>query len=1638
MSHTQQCLAPMTRNNLNEHLSWLLHTKPTIPIIATPLPPASASLGSARQSQETSAVDELDERPLSNQTRAPRELRFQSSPAPMQGEEMARLRTAPGSPSKPSLISTGRAHHEPVRIYQANRDSSARHVPQSQPAVGPLSVKPSKPRQNASIERPMMDDNMDVMDLTEELGSSGSSISPQQGMTANWRKRKSAEFESDIAPSACAQHGNSAHSRWQQQQPQPELRLSQEFASIDDLDMPVGPPPPYSTIPPKALPPAQQQSYDLGQGVQASSSTLSHDEPTMPDSDADAEDVIIDIVGSNGKRGKVHGTPPKKKQALTQERPAPKIEESPVARRAQTAMPSPAAPAGFMPEKTFTASSAPPAAPREGILAPAEATRGDPATTLSTQEPDNALIVLMRKFFDAPDSAASQLIGDMRAQDESISEAIAARYDDDLDAKELEDQYGMLEVRMDCVKGLLAKRSDHRLLTSEKAELYTAMRHAIRSRQGVPAAKAANEAGKKKLQQLENQCIPLLQKCEHDVESLVASLGSGQTGKDARSVAVLSTQVPPFDKPPAEQGIPSSSRIAQTQMMRPPPAPGKDQRISPAGIEAYFSSPKRKRTEQPQPPAPPKLPVKPIFDSETHDDLTDEDFVGADRDMFSNRMGTPPAPYFPGDGDEEDDFGMDDDDEMLELAEDVENNGSRMESALSADQRQVFAETSGNSQPRQAQSSAKKQRKTASSQQNEEDSEKHFQFPWSNDVKAVLRERFKLKGFRENQIQAINTTLAGKDAFVLMPTGGGKSLCYQLPSLITSGKTRGVTIVVSPLLSLMEDQVQHLNNLRVQAFLLNGESNADAKRHVRDALAMSEPQKYIQCLYVTPEMLSKNQSMVSLFERLYQRNQLARLVIDEAHCVSQWGHDFRPDYKQLGEIRRKFPGVPVMALTATATENVKVDVIHNLSMKNCEVFTRSFNRPNLFYEVRSKKGKQDVDEIAGLIKENHRGQTGIIYCLSRKDCENMAKALKKEHKIRAYHYHAGLDSPEKTRIQKCWQAGEYQVIVATIAFGMGIDKANVRFVFHHSLPKSLEGYYQETGRAGRDGKPSSCYLFYGFGDATKLRRMIDEGEGDHEQKERQRAMLRKMIQYCDNRSDCRRVQVLSYFSEVFHPDDCHEQCDNCCSDANFETEDFTDLARQAVNLVRKVSTSRVTILYCIDVFRGENKKKIRDLGHDELEEFGVASHLCREDAERLVYGLVAEGAIAEENVVNTRGFANQYVALGRKCRDYESGRKSFKLQIRTTPRPKKTKALAKKKSKKTQGEEPSEYKHGAKTSKSRPELPVSTNVSSPVQAATSRRTTKQPDRNRNAFHSNGYLKDNFVLSDPEDGDYAEEDDSDGFEAMGFPTERHDNSRRMVQRRRELGPPIQSDDQMERLDDIHRSIVDNYVFEAKKKCNDIMINKGLSVVPFSDSILRKMAILFTETPEQMKTIPGIKIGMVEQYGKPFAKLIADCRRSYEEMTGHQTEDQPMDPNLQNVINLVSDDEEEDDDYGSLGESDMDYEDEGVMSHHFQPSEDVVAFNARYQHSQADALRQSASQQPKQPAKRHPNRGGKAKYYAKKAAIEKNKSKGSVSRSNSAPRRNGGGRAGNGNSNGRSNRTSNHAARGTLAAYAMMPT
>lgn len=596
-------------------------------------------------------------------------------------------------------------------------------------------------------------------------------------------------------------------------------------------------------------------------------------------------------------------------------------------------------------------------------------------------------------------------------------------------------------------------------------------------------------------------------------------------------------------------------------------------------------------------------------------------------------MGSPSRPRS-----NDDDYGQDDDDEdMLEVADGFENQDARSLVEMGTGLRQVFAETSGNvlklniqhPHPLPVSSPPKS---------------KQLQHKWSKDVNKALRARFHLSGFRPNQLEAINATLSGKDTFVLMPTGGGKSLCYQLPSIVSSGHTRGVTVVFSPLLSLMQDQVSHLQQLKIQAFLVNSEVTQEHRRLVVEKLKDPQVEKYIQLLYITPEMISKSKMMLEAFRDLYQRAKLSRIVIDEAHCVSQWGHDFRPDYKLLGEVREQFPGIPVMALTATATENVKVDVIHNLNIQGCEVLTQSFNRPNLTYEVRSKgKSKDVLQDIVKIITESYGNHSGIIYCLSRQTCETLATQLRDEHNIKAHHYHAGMDPQHKNDVQKQWQAGTYHVIVATIAFGMGIDKPNVRFVIHHTIPKSLEGYYQETGRAGRDGVRSGCFLYYGYQDTAALKRMIDDGEGSPEQKHRQREMLRNVVQFCENKTDCRRVQVLEYFNEQFRAQNCNAACDNCNSKSMFRSEDFTNYAISAIELVRRIQHQKVTILHCVDVLRGGKSKKITELRHNSLEQYGVGSVLERGDVERLFHRLMSEDALEEQHEVNKAGFAIRYV-----------------------------------------------------------------------------------------------------------------------------------------------------------------------------------------------------------------------------------------------------------------------------------------------------------------------------------------------------------------------------------------------------------
>jgi bloom syndrome protein len=738
-----------------------------------------------------------------------------------------------------------------------------------------------------------------------------------------------------------------------------------------------------------------------------------------------------------------------------------------------------------------------------------------------------------------------------------------------------------------------------------------------------------------------------------------------------------------------------------------------------------------------------------------------------DENKISRNMGSPPFASM-----DFDDFDWNvSDDEILEAAGSFDGARQLPVRDHGSQNRKAFAETSGNIP------------KAPVPKKSPGHSAFWSNHPWSQEVRKVLKDRFHLRGFRPNQLEAIDATLAGKDTFILMPTGGGKSLCYQLPSIVTSGRTGGVTIVISPLLSLMEDQVSHLRKLNVKAFVINGETEKEEKSWIMRQLSSTNGEA-LEVLYITPEMINKNQALVRALEGLHAKNKLARLVIDEAHCVSQWGHDFRPDYKELGEVRTKLPGVPVMALTATATENVKVDVMHNLKMAGCEVFLQSFNRPNLTYEVRSK-GKNDevLTSMAETITSSYRNQCGIIYCLSRRTCENVAEDLRKKYHLRAQHYHAKMDTKAKSELQSAWQAGRVHIIVATIAFGMGIDKPDVRFVMHHSIPKSLEGYYQETGRAGRDGKRSGCYLYYGYKDTATLKRMIDSGEGSGQQKARQKQMLRNVVQYCENRSDCRRVQVLAYFAEYFRREDCNNTCDNCKSDLVFEIHDYTEQASWAIKIVRQfqIAKEKVTVIYCTDILRGDCKRP-KDPSHRKMPGYGKGSDLDRGTAERLFYRLLGEDALAEDNVINKSDFAIQYLILGRRAAEYESGQRQMKLQVRASPSKAKTKS------------KPSATVKKGKSGTSG--HPQSTMVSSPVQSAQDRRL------------------DRFQYTGPPVENLSGDDDSDGFE----PIRVTGKSRRT--NTHEMGPPITSDQRLDRLDHMHRVVVEDFQEHAKIMLQDV--------------------------------------------------------------------------------------------------------------------------------------------------------------------------------------------------------------------------
>ncbi|XP_027762309.1 Bloom syndrome protein [Empidonax traillii] len=530
-----------------------------------------------------------------------------------------------------------------------------------------------------------------------------------------------------------------------------------------------------------------------------------------------------------------------------------------------------------------------------------------------------------------------------------------------------------------------------------------------------------------------------------------------------------------------------------------------------------------------------------------------------------------------------------------------------------------------------------------------------MKFSHSEEMMNIFHKKFGLHSFRTNQLEAINAALLGEDCFILMPTGGGKSLCYQLPACVSAG----VTIVISPLRSLIIDQVQKLKTLDIAATYLTGDrTDADASK-IYTQLSKKDP--VIKLLYVTPEKVCASNRLMSALENLYDRKLLARFVIDEAHCVSQWGHDFRQDYKRLNMLRRKFRSVPMMALTATANPRVQKDIQNQLEMLKPQVFTMSFNRHNLKYDVLPKKPKKVAMDCLEWIKKYHPHDSGIIYCLSRHECDTTAAILQKEG-LAALAYHAGLTDSNRDLVQQKWVNQEgCQVICATIAFGMGIDKPDVRYVIHASLPKSIEGYYQESGRAGRDGEMSHCLLFYSYSDVTRLRRLIlMEKDGNSHTRQTHFNNLYSMVHYCENVVECRRVQLLAYFGETdFNPNFCKDHpeviCDNCSRKKDYKSRNVTEDVKNIVRFVREhcgqvarngrrnPSSGRYTLNMMVDIFIGTTSAKIQS------GIFGKGAAYSRHNAERLFRKLVLDKILDEDLYITANDQAVAYVILGEKA-----------------------------------------------------------------------------------------------------------------------------------------------------------------------------------------------------------------------------------------------------------------------------------------------------------------------------------------------------------------------------------------------------
>ncbi|MFG3497245.1 DNA helicase RecQ [Streptomyces sp. NPDC047928] len=511
--------------------------------------------------------------------------------------------------------------------------------------------------------------------------------------------------------------------------------------------------------------------------------------------------------------------------------------------------------------------------------------------------------------------------------------------------------------------------------------------------------------------------------------------------------------------------------------------------------------------------------------------------------------------------------------------------------------------------------------------------------PTADAALDVLGRVFGYDSFRGQQREIIEHVIGGGDALVLMPTGGGKSLCYQIPALVRPG----VGVVISPLIALMQDQVDALRALGVRAGFLNSTQDLDERRLVEAEFAAGE----LDLLYLAPERLRVESTI-----RLLERGKISLFAIDEAHCVAQWGHDFRPDYLQLSQLHERWPDVPRIALTATATRATHTEIAGRLRLDDARHFVASFDRPNIQYRIAPKN--EPKKQLLALLRDEHPGDAGIVYCLSRASVEKTAAFLV-ENGVDAVPYHAGLDARTRAENQSRFLREDGLVVVATIAFGMGIDKPDVRFVAHLDLPKSVEGYYQETGRAGRDGLPSTAWLAYGLNDVVQQRRMIDTSEGDEQHRRRLAAHLDAMLALCET-VECRRVQLLAYFGQ---PSTACGNCDTCLTPPT--SWDGTVAAQKVLSTVVRLKRERnqsFGVGQIVDILLGRRTAKVIKFDHDALSVFGIGTDLTEAQWRGVVRQLLAQRLLAVRGEYNT-------LVLTEDAADVLGGRRQ--VPLRTEP-----------------------------------------------------------------------------------------------------------------------------------------------------------------------------------------------------------------------------------------------------------------------------------------------------------------------------------------------------------------------------------